>query len=143
MNKGRKWLKRPQKRDDLRIRVGPSHLFWDDRRPVWGLPVYPDFLRQVFNVVLAEHNVDERTTTEAKKIVWEAENKFKFSSFDNPDPRPRLKEFFESEEFIQLLKLLKRKNGVLETLLERIKEYYGDELYEIAKKKYEEVKKED
>jgi len=105
--------------------------------------MYPDFLRQIFNVVLAEHNIDERTTTEAKKLVWEAENKYKFSSYDNPDPRPYLKSFFESDDFVQLLKLLKKREEVIESLLSLVRQYYGEELYSIFSKRYEDVKKAD
>jgi len=104
--------------------------------------VYPDFLRQVFNVLLAEHEyVDERTASEAKKFVWEAENKYKFSSFDNPNPKESLKKYFESEDFVQLLKLLKSKERLVEDLARRVSKYYGDELASIILKKLNEFKK--
>jgi len=106
------------------------------------LNVYPDFLRQVFNVLLAEHeNIDERTASEAKKLVWEAENKYKFSSFDNPDPKESLKKYFESEDFLQLLKLLKNKEALVEELAKRVRTYYGDELASVVTKRLEELKK--
>jgi hypothetical protein len=109
------------------------------------VPKYPDFLRQVFNVVLAEHqsDVDSRTANESRKLVWAAENKYGFSSFDVDDPRENLKRYFESNDFVDLVKLLKSKGRVLEVLLNRIKEYYGDELYEIARRRVEEALKED
>ncbi len=110
-----------------------------------GTPVLPDFLRQVFNVVLAEQNVDERTTSEARKMVWEAENKYKFSSFDIEDERTvkeNLKKYFESDDFVQLLKLLRNKGNTLQALIERVERYYGKELADIIRKRVKEVEEE-
>ncbi len=104
---------------------------------------YPDFLRQVFNVVLAEHanEIDHRTSSEAREMVWNAENKYNFSSFEIEDPRPALKEYFESEEFKNLLRLLRKSTNLLNDLQGRIKEYYGAELANLFEKVRKEVEK--
>ncbi|ABU81211.1 hypothetical protein [Ignicoccus hospitalis] len=102
----------------------------------------PDFLRQIFNVVLASHLLDERTTKEARKLVWAAENKYKFSSFDNPDPTENLKKYLESSDFDEVLRLLKRKKEVVEDLVTAIETYYGTQLAEIVRRKLAELTQE-
>ncbi|UXD22439.1 hypothetical protein IPA_04785 [Ignicoccus pacificus DSM 13166] len=116
----------------------------DERRPVWGTTMTrkPDFLRQIFNVILAKHQdeLEPRNVSELRKMVWVAENKFKFSSFENPDPTENLKKFFESKEFGEVLRLLKQHERVVEDLIEEIKKYYGEELASIIKRRLEEIK---
>ncbi len=104
---------------------------------------YPDFLRQVFNVVLAEHahEIDTRTSNEAREMVWMAENKYNFSSYEVEDPRKSLEEYFKSPEFKNLIRLLRRSENLLNDLVKRIKEYYGEELAELVQKVWEDVKR--
>ncbi len=104
---------------------------------------YPDFLRQVFNVTLAEHahEIDARTSNEAREMVWMAENKYNFSSYEVEDPRKNLEEYFKSSEFKNLIRLLRRSENLLNDLTERVKKYYGEELAELIKRAWDEVRK--
>ena len=104
---------------------------------------YPDFLRQVFNVVLAEHSkeVDPRTASESRELVWNAENKYNFSSFEVEDPRKQLEEYFRSDEFKDLLRLLRKSENLLSDLLKRVEEFYGEDLAKVFRSSWEEVKK--
>ena len=105
------------------------------------IPKKPDFLRQIFNVVLAKYQdaIDPRTVTELRKLVWQAENKYKFSSFEREDPTPMLKKYFESNEILDMLRLLKNNKDVIQELLEEIRKSYGNELAEILEKRIAEV----
>ncbi len=104
---------------------------------------YPDFLRQVFNVVLAEHahEIDARTSNEAREMVWTAENRYNFSSYEVEDPRKNLEEYFKSPEFKNLIRLLRKSENLLKDLVGRVREYYGEDLAELIQKTWEEVKK--
>ncbi|ALU12428.1 hypothetical protein EYM_03635 [Ignicoccus islandicus DSM 13165] len=104
------------------------------------MPKYPDFLRQVFNVVIAEHQneIGSRLASDLRRMVWTAESKFKFNSFEVEDPREGLKKYFETE-FAEVLKLLKPYKNVVEDLIEKVEEYYGKELAEILREKYKKI----
>jgi hypothetical protein len=101
----------------------------------------PDFLRQLFNVVLAKHQekIDPRSLTELRKMVWEAENEYKFCAFENPDPTTNLRKFLESVEFGEILRLLKSHEEILKELQKEIEEYYGKELVNVIVSKLEEI----
>ncbi len=104
---------------------------------------YPDFLRQLFNVILAEHanEIDTRTSNEAREMVWNAENKYNFSSYEVEDPRKNLEEFFKSEDFKNLIRLLRKSENIIRDLIDRIDKYYGKDLAELVAKVWEEVKR--
>ena len=105
------------------------------------IPEKADFLRQVFNVILARHQdrLDPRTVTELRKLVWQAENKYRFSSFENSDPTKFLKKYFQSDDIVDVLRLLKD-DAVINELLGEVKEAYGEELAELLKTRLEKLR---
>ncbi len=99
----------------------------------------PDFLRQIVNVVMAEKGVSPRSIDEVRKVLWEAENKFKFSSFDNPNPEEGIRKFIESDYLSDFVNLLKQERDVLEEIGKRLKQFYGEELASLYFKRVEEI----
>ncbi len=128
----------------MRIIARDASLYRDDERPVWGTTVVrkADFLRQIFNVVLAKHQeeLDPRTVSDLRKMVWQAENKFKFCSFEIPDPTQNLKKFFESDDILDVLRLLKSHEKVLNDLITEVEKWYGSELADLLRNRIEEIK---
>ncbi len=99
----------------------------------------PDFLRQIVNVVMAERGVSPKSIDEVRKILWETENKFKFSSFDSPRPEEGLKKFIESEYFSDFVNLLKQEKDVLLEIGKRLGAFYGEDLAKLYLRRAEEI----
>ena len=107
-----------------------------------------DFLRQIVNVVLAESNLPPQVMNDIKKMIARAEDKYRFSVFGG-DVR-KLKDYFESPEFEDLINVVKSAHTdkvkaleVLLKILEKAKEAYKDypDIVAVIEKKIEEVKR--
>jgi len=93
------------------------------------LVVKRDFLRNIVNPILNEHverGMPIKVASEIRKLVLQAENKYKFSVFGG-DPR-NLKLYLNSEEFSELVKFLATSGyrDVLLRILEETREAYSE-----------------
>ena len=88
---------------------------------------------------MAEKGVSPKSIDEVRKVLWEAENKFKFSSFDSPNPEEGLKKFIESDYFSDFVNLLKQEKDVLVEIGKRLGQFYGEELADLYMKRLEEI----
>ncbi|WP_054845527.1 hypothetical protein [Sulfuracidifex tepidarius] len=84
---------------------------------------YPDFLRHVANKIISPTNLDAKRLDEARKLLAEAETKYKFSSYGG-NPK-KLIDYLQSPEFIELVMIL----GVdlSKKLVQLIRDSYQDE----------------
>ena len=90
------------------------------------MPGPADFLRHIVNKVLAESKASWQVSSDVKKTVGIAEDKYKFSAYGgNP---ARLADYLNSRDFDDVLNILKS-SGLLslaESMLERVIEEYSD-----------------
>ncbi|MUN27970.1 hypothetical protein [Sulfuracidifex metallicus] len=97
---------------------------------------YPDFLRHVANKIISPTNLDAKRLDEARKLLAEAETKYKFSSYGG-NPK-KLIDYLQSPEFIELVMIL----GVdlSKKLVTLIRDSYQDEeMKQVANKIMEEL----
>jgi hypothetical protein len=93
------------------------------------LVLYLDFLRNIVNPVLnmyIERGLPVKLASEVKRLIFQAESKYKFSVFGG-DLR-NLKLYLNSKEFSELVKILVESNygDVLVEILEKAKEAYSE-----------------
>ncbi|MCC6011255.1 MAG: hypothetical protein LM556_02510 [Desulfurococcaceae archaeon] len=91
--------------------------------------MYLDFLRNIVNPVLnmyIERGLPVKLASEVKRLIFQAESKYKFSVFGG-DLR-NLKLYLNSKEFSELVKILVESNygDVLVEILEKAKEAYSE-----------------
>jgi hypothetical protein len=93
------------------------------------LVLYLDFLRNIVNPVLnmyIERGLPVKLASEVKRLIFQAESKYKFSVFGG-DLR-NLKLYLNSKEFSELVKILVESNygDMLVEILEKAKEAYSE-----------------
>lgn len=82
----------------------------------------PDFLRNVVSKVLSPNIIDSKRLDEARRILGEAEAKYKFSSYGG-DPK-KIIDFLLSPDFTELSLILGM--DITKKLLNAIKDNYKD-----------------